>query len=169
MDISALFRSKPIIVQDILRIDLCSRGIKEAPFVIPKPRMIVIHQNIKTWGGISGDNNKKMLRLAVMLHKTTEKQVITTVLREQKWNSKLAAQFRQYNVTSKASGHRVQTDWTQTGQGARFLLPRHASISPLVGHVASLTSILFECVAHGYYNLICKPLHGSYVTAGMNL
>lgn len=45
----------------------------------------------------------------------------------------------------------------------------HSSISLLVGHVASLTSILFECVACGYYNLICNPLHGSYVTAEMNL
>lgn len=45
----------------------------------------------------------------------------------------------------------------------------HASMSPLVGHVASLTSILSECVACGYYNLICKPLHGSYITAGMSL
>lgn len=45
----------------------------------------------------------------------------------------------------------------------------HASISPLVGHAASLTSILSECVACDYYNLICKPLHGSYVTAGMSL
>lgn len=45
----------------------------------------------------------------------------------------------------------------------------HASISPLVGHAASLTPILSECVASGYSNLICKPLHGSYVTAGMSL
>lgn len=44
-----------------------------------------------------------------------------------------------------------------------------ASISPPVGHAASLTSILSECVACDDYNLICKPLLGSYATAGMSL
>ncbi len=68
--------------------------------------------------------------------------------------------LRQFNAC-RTGRHQVPIDWTSTQTG------QSASISLLADHVASLTSILSECVACGYYNLICKPVHGSYVTAGM--
>lgn len=60
----------------------------------------------------------------------------------------------------------AQIEWMgtqRTGVPAVSSVQSHSSISLLVGHIASLTSIFFESVACGYYNLICKPLHGSYV------
>lgn len=125
--------------------------------------MTVILQNIKARGSIGGDR-MSTVHPVLVFYKTTK-------YRQDRSLTASINEAPRWLLTSQYSLTMVQIRGApRQGRGATASSASiHAIVGPPVGRAASLTSILSECVACGYSNLIRKPLHACYVTARMTL